>query len=167
MVTPLRPHLWPRPLAEQNVDQQQNWQDQADSEMNPARPRAQAFAARVIKRVAGPRAMRISRAQSRASRSELKSPSRRRRGFSSPRLLSSPRNRQARLQDNSNMPMLLRSEKATRAQRRGNICRSASIELSLVVGVAWRVKYPGWRTIAFQQQRICAMALQQGRSFFA
>jgi hypothetical protein len=34
------------------MDQQQNWQNQAYSEMNPTRPRTQSFATRVIKAIA-------------------------------------------------------------------------------------------------------------------
>jgi hypothetical protein len=34
------------------VEQQQNWQNQAYSEMNPTRPRAQSFATGVIKAIA-------------------------------------------------------------------------------------------------------------------
>ena len=43
----------PCPPSENDVDQQQDWQSQADNEMNPTRPRAQSFATRVIKAVAG------------------------------------------------------------------------------------------------------------------
>jgi len=41
------------PPSQKDVDQQQDRQNQADSEMNPTRPRTQSFAARVIKAVAG------------------------------------------------------------------------------------------------------------------
>src|SRR6185312_14046478 len=41
------------PPSEKDVDQQQNRQSQTECEMNPTRPFAQFFAARVIKAVAG------------------------------------------------------------------------------------------------------------------
>src|SRR5204863_9383973 len=41
------------PPSQKDVDQQQDRQSQADSEMNPTRPCTQSFAARVIKAVAG------------------------------------------------------------------------------------------------------------------
>src|SRR4029453_11772691 len=41
------------PPSQKDVNQQQDRQSQADSEMDPTRPRTQSFAARVIKAVAG------------------------------------------------------------------------------------------------------------------
>ena len=83
----------------------------------------------------GARAMRISRARSRACRPVPKSPSRRHHGFSSSRLSRLSQNRQV-IEDNSNMPTPLRSKRAASIPRRENISASASIEWSLVAGVA-------------------------------
>src|SRR6266511_4372882 len=41
------------PPSQKDVNQQQDWQSQSYSEMNPTRPRTQSFATRVIKAVAG------------------------------------------------------------------------------------------------------------------
>jgi len=174
------------PPSQKDVDQQQDRQSQADSEMNPTRPRTQSFAARVIKAVAGdsqngertqkqravcavtaPRAMRISHDRSKACRSIPESPSRPRRGPSSRRSSRLSRKRPTTQSDNSNRSMPRRSKKAVLPRRRENISASASIESSPVAGVAWRVKQPGWRTIALKQQCVRMILRQQARGFFS
>src|SRR6266540_5991502 len=41
------------PSSQKDVNQQQDWQSQANSEMNPTRPPTHSFAAQIIKAVAG------------------------------------------------------------------------------------------------------------------
>ena len=115
----------------------------------------------------GARAMRISHGHSRACRSIPESPLRPRHGSSSPRFSRLSQNRPATQLDNSNMSIPRRSKRAVLPRRRENISASASIESSLVAGVAWRVKQPGWRTIAPEQQYVCTILRQQARGFFS
>jgi len=158
---------------------------QAHSEMNPTRPRTQSFAAGVIKAVAvmvkTANALRNTEPFARlrpARHANLTWP------FKS--IADQYQNRHCgRAMDLHRPCFALVSKIALRHSQIIPICprhatekssattavekislQSASIESSLVAGVAWRVEHPGWRAIALKQQRVRMILRQQARSFF-